>query len=80
MFLASIKMTPWKVSTATVHTFTAMVLIYVSILIKISLKAASVMNLILTRCESSGTVSLMLILVKHKKKQTLFQGQNQFFN
>lgn len=49
-------------------------------LIKISLKAASVMNLILMRCESSGTVSLMLILVKHKKKKTLFQGQNQFFN
>jgi len=74
--LASMKMTPQKVSTAAAHTFTATALIYASILIRISLKTASVMSLILTGCESSGIASSMLILVKHSKKRTSFRGHN----
>ena len=57
-----------KVSTAVVHTFTAMVFMYASTLTRISSKGASVMNLMLMRCESSGITSLTLMLMKRWKK------------
>ena len=64
----SMKTITQRVSTAVAHTFTATALIYVSTSIRISSKAASVMNPILTKCESSGIVSLTRTLVKHSRK------------
>ena len=68
MSSGSMKMIPQRVSTAVMHTFIAMVFIHASTLIRISSKAASIMSLILTRCEKSGIVSLMRTLVKHLRK------------
>ena len=68
MSSGSMKTIMQRVSTAVTHTFTATALIYASTSIRISSKAASVMNLILTKCESSGIVSLTRTLVKHSRK------------
>ena len=68
MLLDLMRIAPQRVSTAVVHTFTAMVFMYVSTLIKISSKGVSVMNLMLTRCESSGIASLTLMLAKRWRK------------
>ena len=64
----SMKTIMQRVSTAVVHTFTAMALIYASTSIRISSKAVSIMNLILTKCKSSGIMSLTQTLVKHLRK------------
>jgi len=77
MSSGSMKMIPQRASTAVVHTFTATVLLYASTLIRISSEAASTMNLILMRCESSGIMSLMLTLTKRSRKWTLFRGIDQ---
>ena len=79
LFSGLIKMILQRVSTAIMHTFIAMASIHVSILITISSKAASIMNLILTRCKSSGIVSSMQTLMKHLRKWTLFRGMDQLF-
>jgi hypothetical protein len=68
MSLDLMRMTPQRVSTAVVPTFTATAFMYANTLTRIFSKGVSVMNPMITRCESSGIVSLTLMLAKRWKK------------